>query len=316
VSDPRVLVGTETVDDAAVYALGDGQAVVQTMDFFAPVVDDPYTFGRIAAANSMSDIYAMGAKPLFALNIVAFPSRTVPMEVLGEILRGGAEMAAEADVPILGGHSIDDPEPKYGLCVTGIVRPEQVVTNASAKPGDRLVLTKPLGSGIMSHALKTDLATEADIARAVAVMTTLNRAGSEAMVAVGVHAATDVTGYGLLGHLRWIVRAANVRAVVRYSQVPVMEEALDLAAKGARTGGYARNKDYVDSIVSWADGLPELADQILYDPQTSGGLLIAVAPERAKALEEALRERGVEGAQEIGEIAPERVEGGAIRVEP
>jgi selenide,water dikinase len=316
VSDPRVLVGTETVDDAAVYELGDGQAVVQTMDFFAPVVDDPYTFGRIAAANSMSDIYAMGAKPLFALNIVAFPSRTVPMEVLGEILRGGAEMAAEAGVPILGGHSIDDPEPKYGLCVTGIVHPDQVVTNASAKPGDRLVLTKPLGSGIMSHALKTDLATEADIARAVAVMTTLNRAGSEAMVAVGVHAATDVTGYGLLGHLRWIVRAANVRAVVRYSQVPVMEEALDLAAKGARTGGYARNKDYVDSIVSWADGLPELADQILYDPQTSGGLLIVVPPERAKVLEEALRERGVEGAKEIGGIAPESVEGGAIRVIP
>ncbi len=315
-SDPRVLVGTETVDDAAVYELGDGQAVVQTMDFFAPVVDDPYTFGRIAAANSMSDIYAMGAKPLFALNIVAFPSRTVPMEVLGEILRGGAEMAAEAGVPILGGHSIDDPEPKYGLCVTGIVHPDQVVTNASAKPGDRLVLTKPLGSGIMSHALKTDLATEADIARAVAVMTTLNRAGSEAMVAVGVHAATDVTGYGLLGHLRWIVRAANVRAVVRYSQVPVMEEALDLAAKGARTGGYARNKDYVDSIVSWADGLPELADQILYDPQTSGGLLIVVPPERAKVLEEALRERGVEGAKEIGGIAPESVEGGAIRVIP
>ena len=314
-SDPRVLVGIDTVDDAAVYQMGDAQAVVQTLDFFAPVVDDPCTFGRIAAANAMSDIYAMGAKPLFALNIVAFPSRTVPMEVLGEILRGGAEMAAEAGIPILGGHSIDDPEPKYGLCVTGIVHPDQVVTNAGAKPGDKLYLTKPLGSGIMTQALKADLATETDIVRAVAVMTTLNRAASEAMVAVGVHAATDVTGYGLLGHLGWIVRAANVQAVVRYSQVPVMEEALDLAAKGARTGGYARNKDTVDSLVTWADGLPELADQILYDPQTSGGLLIAVAPEKAEALMEALRERGVEWAREIGEIAPEPARGGAIRVE-
>ncbi len=292
----------ETADDAAVYRINDEQAMVFTVDYFTPIVDDPYQFGRIAAANALSDTWAMGGEPALALNIVGFPSRTLPLAMLQEILRGGADIAAEAGVAVAGGHSIDDPEPKYGMAVVGFVHPDRVVTNVGARPGDVLFLTKPLGIGIIATGIKRQKVSPETVEHAIRVMTTLNRGGARAMRAVGVHAATDVTGYGLLGHLREMVAEGGIGARVRLSQVPVLEETWDLVRAGVCPGGTERNLAAVECQVDFAD-LDEAERLVLCDAQTSGGLLIAVAPEKADALEAALRAEGTLSAARIGEIS-------------
>jgi selenide,water dikinase len=299
VVDPNVLVGTASSDDAAVYRLGPDQAVVATVDYITPVVDDPYHFGMVAAANALSDIYAMGARPLFALNLVGFP-RKLPLTLLERILEGGAAKVAEAGISIIGGHSIDDPEPKYGLVALGLVHPDQVIRNGGARPGDRLFLTKPLGIGIATTAIKRDQAAPALMEAALRVMETLNREAAEAMCAVGPSAATDVTGFGLLGHLLEMLNASGVGARLRLAAVPVLEGVWDLVRAGVYPGGSERNLAHVTPSVEWG-GIEAAARLVLADAQTSGGLLIAVAPEKAASLAEALRHRQVLVA-EIGEI--------------
>jgi selenide,water dikinase len=273
---------------------------VQTVDVFTPVVDDPYHYGAISAANALSDVYAMGAVPLLALAIVGFPRAKLPLEVLEEILRGGIDKAREAGVIIAGGHSIDDPEPKYGLAVTGVVHPERVVRNVGARPGDQLVLTKPLGIGILTTGIKQGQTSPEAAEEAVRVMERLNRDASAAMVEVGVHAATDVTGFGLLGHLYEMTSASAVQAVLWFTRIPVIEEARALADRGAIAGGTARNYEYLGSKVEF--GRLSVGEQLLLaDAQTSGGLLMAVPGERLEDLRAALRRRGVDGAH-VGEI--------------
>ena len=302
IDDARVLVGTGTADDAAVYQISPDLAIVQTVDFFTPVVDEPYVFGAIAAANSLSDIYAMGARPAFALNIVGFPSTTLSLEILGDILRGGSDKVREAGIHILGGHSIDDPEPKYGLAVTGFIHPDQLVTNAGCQPGDRLVLTKPLGIGIITTGIKRQQVSEVTTQRAIEVMAALNAGAAAAMAEVGVHAATDVTGYGLLGHLREMILGAELSATIHLPEVPVLPEAWDLAERGIVPGGTQRNLAAVRPSVTWDAGLSEIEQLVLADAQTSGGLLIAVAPDKTDALIEALRSRGTLAAAVVGSL--------------
>jgi selenide,water dikinase len=300
VDDPRVLVGTE--DDAGVYQLNDELAIVQTVDFFTPVVDDPYDFGAIAAANALSDIYAMGAKPLTALNLVAFP-KDGPLEFLGEIMRGGAEKAREAGVVVIGGHSIDDNEPKYGMAITGVVHPKRLALKSGARPGDALVLTKPLGIGIISSAIKAGRAPNEMIAAATRNMKMLNKSAAEAMVEVGVRGATDITGFGLLGHLHEMLHRSCMSGRIRLSAVPVIHGVRELAKLGV-PGGTRANLKYVSEKMSWAEGITEEEKLILADAQTSGGLLIAVALEKLDALIAGLAARGVETRMVIGEVVP------------
>ena len=288
VDDPAVLVDATTADDAAVYRLDHDRALVVTADFFAPIVDDPYDFGRIAAANALSDVYAMGARPLFALNLVAFPRDLLEDGVLEEIVRGGGEVAKSAGAPVLGGHSIDDPEPKYGLCVVGEVSPGDLVRNRTAEPGDALVLTKPLGTGVISTALKAGHASPGVVAAAVASMTLLNRTASEAMVRHGAHACTDVTGYGLVGHLRELAEASGVSARIGADTVPLLPGARPLASAGHVPGGTERNLTDVAERVDWGRTDDEIRT-LLADAQTSGGLLIALPPAAAEALVDELR---------------------------
>lgn len=311
VSDPNALVGTATSDDAAVYRISDDAAVVATVDYFAPVVDDPYLFGQIAAANALSDIYAMGARPLFALNLVGFPRDKLPIEMLGEILRGGGDKAVEAGIAVLGGHSIDDPEPKYGMAVIGIVHPDRILKNVGAEPGDKLVLTKPLGSGVLTTGIKRGLVAP-DIERAVVeLMSTLNRAGAEAAMAAGVHAMTDVTGFGLLGHLTEMVNGSCVGARLTFSAIPVLDAVWPLVEQSIYPGGSKRNLEFLSPGLRWAPGLTDNQQIVLADAQTSGGLLIAVAPGRLEDLLSELSARNVRGTV-IGEI----VEGSGISVDP
>jgi selenium donor protein len=298
--DPRVLVGIATSDDAAVFRLRDDLAVVQTVDFFTPIVDDPFDFGAVSAANSLSDVYAMGAEPLFALNIVAFPTSRLPLEVLERILAGAAEVAREAGIALIGGHSIEDPEPKFGLAVTGTVHPDRVVTNAGARPGDRLILTKPLGTGVIATAVKQDAAAPPLAARARDLMRRLNGAASRAMLAHGATACTDVTGFGLLGHLREMAAGARLDVVIEPAKVPVIDGAEDLAAAGFLPGGSRRNLECAAAWVEWRSRPPVTRRQMLADAQTSGGLLIAVAATRASGLLEAIRASGDPEAAIIG----------------
>ncbi|MBN1146358.1 MAG: selenide, water dikinase SelD [Anaerolineales bacterium] len=301
--DPAVLVGSNTSDDAAVYRISDELAIVQTVDFFTPIVDDPYLFGAISAANSLSDIYAMGARPLFALNIVGFPDKRLPLRVLKDILRGAQDKANEAGIPILGGHTVEDTEPKYGLTVTGVVHPGQVLRNSSARPGDALILTKPIGLGIIATAVKSGLAS-AEVARqAVEVMATLNRAACEAMLAVGANACTDITGFGLLGHLQEMAVGSGVDVTLSAQAVPVIPATWDLAGAGAIPGGTLNNLAHVEKHVTFAPGVSRLMQLILADAQTSGGLLISLPEARADALLAGLRERGVSDAARIGRVA-------------
>jgi selenide, water dikinase len=285
---------------------------VATLDFITPVVEDPEAFGAVSATNSISDVYAMGGRPIFALNVVNFPREALPLHYLEAILRGGAAKAAEAGIPILGGHSVDDPELKFGLVVLGTVHPDRIVTNAAARPGDVLVLTKPLGIGVITTAIKAQVADEAITAEAVRVMTTLNRAASEAMLAVSAQAATDVTGFGLLGHLAEIVRASGVGARLRARAVPFIDGTRALAERGLIPGGSRRNLAAVEDVVRWDANLGEVDRLLLADAQTSGGLLIAVPPERADELIGRLRDAGTLAAAAIGEITDER---GTIQVQ-
>lgn len=300
VTDPAVLVGPERSDDAAVYRLSDEIAVVSTVDFFTPIADDPYDFGAVSAANSLSDVYAMGGRPLFALSVVAFPSRRLPLSVLERILAGAAEVAGEAGIAIVGGHTVDDAEPKFGLAVTGVVHPDRILTNASARAGDALVLTKPIGTGILATAVKQGLAGDDAARRAVAVMRRLNRAASEAMLETGASACTDVTGFGLLGHLREMAAASGLDAQVDAASVPLIEGTRELAAADAVPGGTLENLAHVAAHVDFAPGLSRVDRVLLADAQTSGGLLISVPSERCDALLSALRAKDVAGARRIG----------------
>jgi selenide, water dikinase len=313
-SDPALLVGSETADDAGVYRVSDELALVQTVDFFTPIVDDPYDFGRIAAANALSDVYAMGARPLTALNLVAFSLEQLGAGVLGEILRGGADVAVEAGVSIVGGHSIDDPEPKYGMAVTGVAHPERVVRNSTARPGDRLFLTKPLGAGAISTAAKRGNAGGALIERATGVMTTLNARASEAALAVGPSAMTDVTGFGLLGHLHELCVASGVGARIEASAVPAIEGVMELLEGGdGISGGGRRNAEFASAFTTFAEDVSEPLRALLVDPMTSGGLLVAVAPELAAEMEKALKGAAPDTAA-VGRL--EQGKAGTIVVEP
>jgi selenide,water dikinase len=279
-NDSRVLVGNETADDAAVYQLDGERAIVTTADFFTPVLDDPFDFGRVAAANALSDIYAMGATPLTALNLVGWPLESLGREPLKDVLRGGAEVAREAGVAIVGGHSIDDPEPKYGLAVTGVVDARRILRNSTAVAGHDLFLTKPIGAGVATTALKRGLATPELVASAVEVMTTLNRSASEAAQAAGASAVTDVTGFGLLGHLHELTLASGLSARVDAASVPVIPGVLDLVrdSEAAIAGGTRRNREWLEQAVTWGAGVDEPRRWLLCDAMTSGGLLVAAPP--------------------------------------
>jgi selenide,water dikinase len=300
--DPNLIAGMEQAEDAGVYKLNDDLALVQTVDFFTPIVDDPYDFGRIAAANSLSDVYAMGGRPLTALNVVCFPQATMDFAILREVLRGGLATMHEAGVILLGGHTVDDPEIKYGLAVTGTIHPDKVVHNTGAKPGDRLILTKPLGTGLVSTAIKGGLAGEAAIARIVKSMTALNRAASEAMLAVGVNACKDVTGFGLLGHAAEMLEGTDAGMIINAAAVPFFPEAKEYAEMGMIPGGLHRNREFRKDMVDVDSKVPQYLQDIFYDPQTSGGLLIAVPKARATRLLKKLHAAGVKEATVIGEV--------------
>ena len=302
IHDPEVLVGRARADDAAVYKISDDLAVVQTVDYFTPIVDDPYTFGAIAAANALSDVYAMGARPAMALNIVGFPVDKLPMDVLVSILRGGSDKAAEAGISIAGGHTIDDNEPKYGLAVMGLVHPDAIITNAGAKPGDILILTKPIGTGIISTAMKAEIATQESIKAAVEIMSTLNKSAAESMMEVGVNACTDVTGFGLLGHLHEMVSASQMGAEISFEKVPLIPGTWELADDLIIPAGTFRNHEYLTDFVTWGDGIEYEEQMILCDAQTSGGLLISVSAEKATELLRSLEKSGVLAAAQIGSI--------------
>ncbi len=301
-TDPNLLVGTDHFDDAGVYKLDDATALVLTVDFFPPLVDDPYQFGRIAAANSLSDVYAMGGRPLTVLNIVGFPDEDLPIEILGEILRGGAERVAAAGAVVAGGHSVRDSEIKFGLAVTGVVHPDRILTNGGAKVGDVLVLTKPIGSGILTTAAKKGMIGEDDLTEAIEVMADLNRAAAEAAIEVGVHAATDITGFGLVGHAFEMASASGVSVEIRAESVPLLARALELAGAGVVTRAHQSNLEYLGDRFSGGTVDPTLIN-VLADAQTSGGLLLAVAPDRADALVAALRKRNTRTAAVIGRAA-------------
>jgi selenide, water dikinase len=301
-TDPDVLVGTAIADDAGVYRLREDLAIVQSVDFFTPIVDDPYDFGRIAAANSLSDIYAMGARPLTALNLVAWPVEELGTELLAEVLRGGEEVAASAGAAVLGGHTIDDPEPKYGLAVTGTIDPRELLTISGGRAGDALVLTKPVGAGAVATALKKELASEETVRAAVEVMSELNVAAAAAARAIGAHAVTDVTGFGLLGHLHGLAAASGVAAEVDAEAVPAIAGALELLRdERALAGGTRRNREHAETYTSFASDVGETRRWLVCDAMTSGGLLIAASVDRASELPGVIIGRLVDGP--AGEIA-------------
>jgi selenide,water dikinase len=308
--DPRVLVGNETADDAGVYQLSDDLALVLTVDFFTPIVDDPYTFGAIAAANSLSDVYAMGARPVAAIAVATFPEAGLDVSILADILRGGAAKAREAGISVIGGHTVKDPEPKYGLSVTGVIHPKRIVRNVGAVPGDALVLTKPLGTGILTTARRRDVIDDDALAQAIAAMTTLNRAASEAMIEVGVNAATDVTGFGFLGHLREMCAASGVGADIESKAVPLFDGVRELAVEHAPGGSRANLETAIASGAQFGGHIQPELQLVLADAQTSGGLLIAAPETRVQSLMDAMRARGVTAAAMVGRIVP----GSAIRV--
>ena len=297
--DPSLLVGLDTPDDAAVYQVAPDNALVQTVDFFTPVVDDAFAWGRIAAANAMSDVWAMGGHPALALNLVGWP-RSLGFELLGRVLDGAAEACSEAGATIVGGHSVDDPEPKFGLAVTGFVHPDHVVRKIGGAVGDDLVLTKPLGMGIISSGIKEGQTSRATEDEAVRIMGTLNRAAAEAMVAVGVHAATDVTGFGLVGHLLQMLEG-GLSAELDFDEIPLLSEAIDLARSGVLAGGSKRNRFSMADKVE-APGLDDARLVTLFDAQTSGGLLMAVAPDKTEELLGTMSAAGVEQAALIGRL--------------
>jgi selenide,water dikinase len=301
VEDPRVLIDAATRDDAAVYLLSPDRALVSTVDFFTPIVDDPAAWGAIAVANALSDIYAMGATPLFGLNLVGWPREQLPFEILGKVLQAAADVARRAGCLILGGHSIDSVEPTFGMAVVGEVHPDRMLTNAGACAGDRLVLTKPLGTGILATALKRDALLETGMAEAIRSMTTLNDGAARAALKVGVSAATDITGFGLMGHLNNILEASKVAAEVAFDAIPVLPHARNLASRGVIPGGTQRNLDAAGQV-EWAADLVPAERYLCVDAQTSGGLLLVVPPEHEAALLAALHEEQTPAAAVIGRI--------------
>jgi len=305
INDPRVLVGFNTSDDAGVVRLTDEIALVQTVDFFTPIVDDPYCYGQIAAANALSDVYAMGGKPYCALNIVGFPKDLFPMEVLAAILLGGRDKTAEADVVTVGGHTISDAELKYGLAVTGLVHPNKILTNAGARPGDVLFLTKPIGSGTITTQLKAGKGSAEMIRNACEVMGQLNKAAAEACRHVGVHGCTDITGFGLLGHALELAQASGVSLVLHFDDIPLLPEAMNSVRQGFVPGGTRANRLHVAPDVVYDARLDDAEQFLLNDAQTSGGLLISVSEKKKAKMEQALLERGVLVAC-IGEVEPRR----------
>jgi selenide,water dikinase len=318
--DPNVLVGFDHADDAGVYQIGPATALVQTVDFFTPIVDDPYTFGQIAATNALSDVYAMGGRPLTALALVCFPEKG-DLDILERILAGGLSKMVEANCTVVGGHSIRDDETKFGYSVTGLIHPSRVFTNAGAKPGDRLLLTKALGTGVISTAIKKGVARKSWIDAAVASMTTLNKTAAEIVInhqesgsanderrtinhrSSPVHAMTDVTGFGLIGHAREIALASNVALRLHASSIPVLEGALDCVRAGHIPGGLNANRDFAECNLGYEDGIPDDLKTLLFDPQTAGGLLISVAREYTAELTRSLNSAGI-AAAEIGEVLP------------
>jgi selenide,water dikinase len=299
--DSNVIVGYDESDDAAVYKISDDLAMVQTVDYFTPIVDDPYEFGSIASANAISDIYAMGAKPIMGLNIVGFPVDKLPMDVLVQILRGGSDKAKEAGITIAGGHTIDDNEPKYGMVITGLVHPDKIIRNSGAKPGDVLVLTKPIGTGIITTAMKEDIASQETAEYAIKVMSTLNKSAAECMIQIGVNACTDITGFGLLGHLHEIVSASFVGSEISLKEVPIINGTYELADDLIIPAGTMRNHEYLSDYVIWDDISYEY-QMILCDSQTSGGLLISVSEEKSNDLVKALQSSGTLASATIGRI--------------
>lgn len=304
VKDERLLVGIETADDAGVYLFSEDVALIQTVDFFTPIVDDPYLYGQIAAANALSDVYAMGGQPLTALNIICYPTACGDLETMEKILLGGADKVKESGALLVGGHSIEDKEPKYGLSVTGLVHPAKIVTNHGASNGNSLVLTKRLGTGIVSTALKADLAPPEAIEAACQEMVALNRAAAEAMQEAGVSACTDITGFGFLGHALELARASKVHLTIKADAVPLIPQAVNLAESGFVPAGAYANREYVAPFVEFGPNVPRALQDILFDPQTSGGLLIAVSNDRLDLLLEKLEKYGVLSAAVVGTITP------------
>jgi selenide, water dikinase len=302
---PNLIVGMERIEDAGVYKLTDELAIIQTLDFFTPIVDDPFTYGQIAAANALSDIYAMGGQPLTALNIVCFPISTMDISILRKILRGGLEKMREAGVVLVGGHSVDDQELKYGLSVTGTIHPDRILRKEGSRPGDRLILTKPLGAGIISTAIKRKAASPPAVARIIASMTALNQKASELMLASGARACTDITGFGLLGHAAEMVSATDTGFVIYAGAVPVFPETRAMVELGMLPGGLQRNREYNKEVVTIAPTVPAYLADVLFDPQTSGGLLISVPKEKAANLLIKLHDAGIGEAAVIGEVTGE-----------
>ena len=303
--DPDLLVGFETKDDAAVYRLDDERALVLTADIITPPVDDPFTFGQIAAANALSDIYAMGGRPLVALNLLGFPSGVLGPEVLAGIVAGAQATITEAGAVLAGGHTTDDEEPKFGLAVTGIVHPQRYWHNSGARPGDVLVLTKPIGSGVLFNGNLKGWVSEPALTACVEVLTSLNRAAAEVLAGFQVHAATDVTGFGLAGHAFEMASASGVTLHIDTDAVPVLDEALDMYRRGVSTGVNAANHELVDGATRLERDLPHALRELIVDPQTSGGLLVAVPAAQGRAVVSALRDAGVAAACQVGRVEPQ-----------
>jgi selenide,water dikinase len=305
ISHPNLIVGIESAEDAGVYKLRDDLAIVQTLDFFTPIVDDPYTFGQVAAANSLSDVYAMGGKPIVAMNIICFPMKKMDIPILQEILKGGLDKMREAEVILVGGHSVEDDELKYGLSVTGTIHPEKVLTNKGARIGDKLILTKPLGTGIINTALKGELAAKDSVAKSIACMSSLNRKAAELMTEVEVHACTDVTGFGLLGHACEMIEGEDVGMMIYSSKVPILPGAEEYAMMGLIPAGTIRNRDFRLPMIEQATDISDEKLLILFDAQTSGGLLISVSDQNVYFLLKKLHKEGVREAAIIGEVVSE-----------
>ena len=302
-SDSNLLVGIETSDDAAVYRLTDEIAMINTIDFITPPVDDPYWFGQIAAANSISDIYSMGGRPLTALNVVMFPSKHLDMGVLKEILRGGHDKVVEAGACLVGGHTVDDEEPKYGLCVNGIVHPERILTNAGSRPGDALILTKPLGTGVLFNAVRSGKFPYRDLEREVLPsVAKLNGAAMETALGFEIHGCTDITGFGIGGHLLEVALGSSSKVLLKYSDLPLYPGVLDMYRKGESTGSNQGNRGMIQEYLEIQASLSNIEEEVLYDPQTSGGLLLSVPDTHAEALLTALSAAGVQSAVCVGEI--------------
>ncbi len=301
-SDPNLIVGFDTGDDAGVYRLTDDVALVQTVDYITPVVDDPYLYGQVAAANSLSDVYAMGGRPLTAMNLCNFPGRGIEKSDLRRILEGGYSKIREAGATLVGGHTVRDDELKYGLSVTGIIDPKRVLTNTAARPGDALVLTKPIGTGVIITGFRRGVASEETLRKAVDWMATLNKEACEAMLEFDPHACTDITGFGFSGHAVGIARGSNVRLRVRFEEIPKYEESLDLIGQGVATSVTASNLQVVKGLLSFSGTFTEEETWLIVDPQTSGGLLVSLPPDDAKKLVERLRKAGNAAAAVIGEV--------------